>query len=107
MLTKKAAPKKKAAKKSPKTSAKKPAKKPVAKAAKSAKPKAKAPAKRSAKKAAAPKVVAVKAVTDSTGVVTMKSVDDQGSSPEVKPATVKAQYDKETGAIIMVPDTDD
>lgn len=103
MLTKKAASKKKAAKKAVKKPAKKSA---VKKAVKPAKPKAKAGKKSSVKKAA-PKVVAVKAVTDSTGVVTMKSVDDPGQATEAKPATVKAHYDKETGVITMVPDTDD
>lgn len=95
-----------AKKKAVKKSAKKPAKKVVKKAAKVAKSKVKAPAKRSAKKPAkkaAPKPVAVQPVTDSTGVVTMKSVDDPGQVSEGQAATVKPQLDKETGVLTMVP----
>lgn len=100
-----------AKKKSAKKAAKKPAKKVASKAPKSAKSKVKASAKRSAKKPAkktapkkaAPKAVAVQPVTDSTGVVTMKSVDDPGSASQGEPASVKPSLDKETGVITMVP----
>lgn len=95
-----------AKKKAAKRSAKKPAKKAAVKASKSPKSKVKAPAKRSAKKPAkkpAAKAVAVQPVTDSTGVVIMKSVDDPGSASQGDPASVKPSLDKETGVITMVP----
>jgi len=103
-----------AKKKAVKKSAKKPAKKVAPKAAKAAKSKVKASAKRSAKKPAkkapakktAPKPVVVQPVTDSTGVVTMKSVDDPGQATEGQAATVKPQLDKETGVLTMVPQSE-
>lgn len=99
-----------AKKKSAKKAAKKPAKKAAAKATKAAKSKVKAtkktsakkPAKKAAKKAA-PKPVAVQPVTDSTGVVTMKSVDDPGSVSQGDAASVEPSLDKETGVVTMVP----
>lgn len=104
MPSKKAAPKK-VAKKSAKKAVKKAA---VKKAVKAVKKPAKKPAKKvSAKKPAPPKAVAVKAVTDSTGVVTMKSVDDPGTASEGQPASVKPYLDKETGVLTMVPETDE
>lgn len=95
--------KKKTAKKTKKLVAKKPVKKSV-KAAKK-------PVKKSAKKAAVKKVpvkktLVVKPVTDSTGVVTMKSVDDPGTATQAEVASVRPQLDKETGVITMVPESD-
>lgn len=49
--------------------------------------------------------VAVKPITDSTGVVTLKSVDDPGTATEGKAASLSAILDKETGVVTMVPDT--
>lgn len=92
MVTKKASPKK-ATKKQVKTPVKKPTKKAVKKPAK--------------KLVADKKTVTVKAVTDSTGVVTMKSVDDPGTASEGKAASVKATVDKETGVVVMVPESDE
>ena len=86
MATKKAAGKKS----SKKTAAKKPAKKVTKKSV-----------KKSSKKA-----VAVKPVTDSTGVVTMKSVDDPGTATQDKGVSVQPKLDKETGVLTMVPDSD-
>ena len=62
-------------------------------AAKSAKPKAKSSEK---------KTILVQPVTDS-GVVTMRPVDDPGVASEGETATVKPEYDAETGVIVMVP----
>jgi hypothetical protein len=98
--------KKKSAKKAAKKSAKKPVKKAAVKASKVVKSKAKPAKKTSAKKPvkkAAPKVVSVQPVTDTTGVVTMKSVDDAGAASQGDATTVKPALDKETGVIVMVP----
>lgn len=96
--------KKKAVKKTAKKSAvKKAAKKPV-KAVK--KPAKKAAVKKAPAKKVAPKLVAVQPVTDSTGVVTMKSVDDPGQATEGQAASVKPQLDKETGVLTMVPQSE-
>jgi Flp pilus assembly protein TadG len=95
-----------AKKKSAKKAAKKPAKKAAAKATKAAKSKVKATKKTSAKKPAkkaAPKPVVVQPVTDTTGTVTMKPVDDPGTATQGDPASVKPSLDKETGVITMVP----
>lgn len=104
--------KKPAAKKAAKKPAKKAAKKPVKKTAKSAKkvnnklPVKKIPVKKVAPKKAAPKVVAIKAVTDSTGVVTMKSVDDPGVATTGKAASLKPKLDVDTGVLTMVTEDD-
>jgi hypothetical protein len=100
------AAKKKSAKKVAKKPAKKPAKKAAVKASKVVKSKVKAGKRNTAKKPAkkaAPKLVPVKPVTDTTGVVTMKSVDDVGSASQGDPVSVKPSLDKETGVITMVP----
>ena len=102
-----------AKKKTAKKAAKKPAKKAAVKASKVVKSKVKAgkktsakkPAKKAASKKAAPKQVAVQPVTDTTGVVTMKSVDDPGVASQGDPASVKPSLDKDTGVITMVPQT--
>lgn len=97
---------KKASKKATKKAVKKPAKKAVVK--KKAVKAVKKPVKKvSAKKAPAKKTVAVRAVTDSTGVVTMKSVDDPGAVDAGKAASLKPTLDKETGVVTMVPEADD
>jgi hypothetical protein len=88
-----------------KKAAKKAAKKQVKKVA--AKKAVKKTAKKPVVKKASKKTVAVKAVTDSTGVVTMKSVDDPGTASTGKVATLKPTVDKETGVLTMVPDEDD
>ena len=85
-----------------KKAVKKAAKKSAVKKSSSKKSASKKPAKK-----AVPKAVAVKAVTDSTGVVIMKSVDDPGTASSGKAATLKPTLDKETGALIMVPEDDD
>jgi hypothetical protein len=76
---------------------KKTGKKPAVKAAKSVKPKKKVAAKRAAKK-----TVAVQTVT-SSGVVTVKPVEDPGVATEGDAVSVKPSLDKETGVITMVP----
>ena len=76
---------------------KKPAKKAAKKTAK------KSPAKKTAVKKTPPKPVVVAPVTDSTGVVIMKSVDDPGTASEGKAMKLKPTLDKETGVITMVP----
>jgi hypothetical protein len=86
MVAKKKAAKKAAVKKAVKKPAKKPVKKVTAK-----------------KTAPEPKVV--QAVTDSTGVVTMKSVDDPGTATSGEEASVKPSVDKDTGVLTMVPQT--
>jgi hypothetical protein len=104
MPSKKAAPKK-VAKKSAKKAVKKA---PAKKAVKAVKKPVKKPTKKvSAKKPAPPKAVVIRPITDSTGVVTMKSVDDPGTASEGQPASVKPYLDKETGVLIMVPELDD
>jgi len=85
-----------------KTSAKKSAKKPAVKKAKVLKLKTKPVVKKAAKKVA-PEALAVLPVTDSTGVVTMKSVDDPGVASEGKVMKLKPTLDKETGVLTMVP----
>jgi hypothetical protein len=82
---------------SSKKAVKKPVKKPAAKKAVK-KPLAKKPVK----KAATKKVVSVKPITDSTGVVIMKSVDSVEEEAETKSAKVKAHLDKDTGVLTMV-----
>lgn len=100
--------------------------KPAKKAAKKKAPAKKAAAKKPvAKKVEVPKVDAkpkpvvkrseavtkhvedlhVKAVTEG-GVVIMRSVDDPGGVSTESTGKMKAVYDKATGAIIMVPDTE-
>lgn len=89
--------------------AKKQAKKTVKKMMKKVSKKVVKAAKKPVKKAVTKKktkVVAAKAVTDSTGVVTMKSVDDPGTATENKGAAMKATLNKETGIVTMVPEED-
>jgi hypothetical protein len=50
--------------------------------------------------------VTIKPVTDSTGVVVMKSVDDPGEVSDNEGVKLKAHVDKDTGVITMVPDSD-
>lgn len=51
----------------------------------------------------AKKTVAVKPVIDSTGVVTLKSVDDAGDSSQSEGGRVEPAVDKDTGVVTMVP----
>ncbi len=99
------AAKKKTAKKVAKKPAKKPAKKAAVKATKVVKSKVKAGKKTSAKKSVKATAKTVQPVTDSTGVVTLKSVDDPGTATQGDPISVKPSLDKETGVITMVPQT--
>jgi len=64
-------------------------------------------AKKTSKKSAAKKAVVVRPVTDSTGVVTMKSVDDPGTASVGKATSLKPTVDKETGVLTMVPEDDE
>jgi hypothetical protein len=63
----------------------------------------KSTAKKTPVKKDPPAPVVVAPVTDSTGVVTMKAVDDPGTLSEGKPMKLKPTLDKETGVITMVP----
>jgi len=59
--------------------------------------------KKPAKKTSSDKVVAVKPVTDSNGIVTMKSIDDPGTASEGKAIKLKPYLDIATGVVTMVP----
>ena len=50
------------------------------------------------------KEVQVIPVTDSTGVVVMRSVDDPGETTKNKVTVLKPRLDKETGVVTMVPE---
>lgn len=98
---------KKVSKKVVKKPAKKAVTKKTAKLAKVVKKPAKKPAKKAPAKKPAKKDVAVKAVADSTGVVTVRSVDDPGSATSAPAAVVKPSLDPETGVVTMVPSDED
>jgi len=101
MKTKKVAPKK-AAKKSVKKVVKKASVKKSVK--KTAKKVATKPIKKVAapKQSASPEQIVVKPVTDTTGVVTMRSIDEADESEKESDTKVVAVLDKETGVITMV-----
>jgi len=76
-----------------KKTVKKPAKKTMTK---------KSTKKTSNAKKSSKKTVVVKAITDSSGVVTMASVEDPGTATEGEAASLTPTLDKETEVITMV-----